>query len=183
MNWLDFMASIVGSITSLAWPAAVVGSVWLFRKEIRLLLPHMKLKYADAELGFRLDEADKIAKELPVPALPVPEAINSAEATDFQRLVEASPSAAMLETRREMEGVLRKVAVKYGIENNSMHGIVRDLREKHAISVIDASLLDELRLIGNEVAHGPERPVSPIHAIKYKELADAAVGALRNLLG
>jgi hypothetical protein len=47
MNWLDFWASVISSITSLAWPAAVVTAVWIFRGELRPLLPRLHLKHKD----------------------------------------------------------------------------------------------------------------------------------------
>ncbi len=54
MNWLDFIASMFGSLVKLAWPAAAFGSVWVFRNRIEALLPNLKLKYKDFDVSFRL---------------------------------------------------------------------------------------------------------------------------------
>jgi uncharacterized iron-regulated membrane protein len=54
MGWLDFIASIFGSLVKLAWPAAVFGSVYLFRKRLEALLPRMRLEAARVKVSLPL---------------------------------------------------------------------------------------------------------------------------------
>lgn len=67
MDWLQFIASIIGS---LAWPAAMVLVVLLLRRAILRILPRLRrLKYGDveAEFGEKLEEAEEEIAELPAP--------------------------------------------------------------------------------------------------------------------
>src|SRR5690606_3918441 len=98
MNWLDFFADVLRSIVSLAWPAAIVMSVWIFRNEIRPLLPRMRVKHKDTEFSFRLEEAEKVVDSLPPQPADVAPATPE-EISSFERLARISPRSAMLEMR------------------------------------------------------------------------------------
>jgi hypothetical protein len=67
MDWLQFIASIIGS---LAWPAAMVLVVLLLRRAIFSVLPRLRrLKYGDAEAEFgeKLEQVEEEIAELPAP--------------------------------------------------------------------------------------------------------------------
>jgi uncharacterized protein YutE (UPF0331/DUF86 family) len=67
MDWLQFIASIIGS---LAWPAAMVLVVLLLRRAIFRVLPRLRqLKYGDAEAEFgeKLEQVEEEIDELPAP--------------------------------------------------------------------------------------------------------------------
>jgi hypothetical protein len=49
VNGYGLTASIIQSIVSLAWPAAIVAIVWLFRDKLVDLLPLLRVKHK--ELG------------------------------------------------------------------------------------------------------------------------------------
>jgi hypothetical protein len=55
MDWLQFISSIVQSLVSLAWPAAFVAAVWMFREKLIQLLPQLRAKYKDVEISFKLE--------------------------------------------------------------------------------------------------------------------------------
>ena len=59
MDGYQFSAAIVQSIVSLAWPAAFIGAVWLFRGRLMELLPLLKLKHKETEISFRLEQAER----------------------------------------------------------------------------------------------------------------------------
>src|SRR5919107_3133910 len=64
VGWLEFIAAIVGSI---AWPAAVVWVVFLFRHQIRALLPYVSRVQVgpfQMDLGELLDEAERTEQKL-----------------------------------------------------------------------------------------------------------------------
>jgi hypothetical protein len=95
MDGYQFIA-IFQSVVSLAWPAAVFGSVWLFRDKLRTLLPLLRMKYKDLDLSFRLDEAEREAAKIP-PTPPSPDLEPTPEEkTRFERLARISPRAADL---------------------------------------------------------------------------------------
>src|SRR5215813_13350827 len=103
MDGYALTAAIIQAIASLGWPLAIFGCVWLFREKLRELLPNFRVKHKDWEASFRLREAEKEAATLPPPARqdeiePTPE-----EKNKFKILADASPRAAILEVRREIE--------------------------------------------------------------------------------
>lgn len=181
MNYLDFFASIFSSITSLAWPAALVASVWIFRKEIRPLLPRMRLKHKDTEFSFRLEEAEKVVDQLPAPTVDsapaTPEEINN-----FERLARASPRSALLEMRREIEDFLRTYVEAYFGEVSpkmrSPRQNLRRLREHKAINSTAAALLDDVLALGNVAAHDSSAVFTYEDAIRYRSLVDHAIRIL-----
>ena len=67
MDWLQFLASIIGS---LAWPLALVVIVLILRRQLVDILRRLKrLKYgeAEAEFGEKLEEVEEDIAELPTP--------------------------------------------------------------------------------------------------------------------
>lgn len=72
MNAWGFAAAFAQSVSSLAWPGAVVGCVWILRDDIRKLLPAIYLKHGETEIGVRqivdqvqVHEAQKVAELAP----------------------------------------------------------------------------------------------------------------------
>ena len=104
MDGYQFSASLFQSLTSLAWPAALIVCVWLFRAQLAGLLPNLKVKHKDWEISFRLNEAEKAAANLPAasdsqePPPPTPE-----EKSRFYQIAKISPRAAILEMRATLD--------------------------------------------------------------------------------
>ena len=73
MDWLAFVASVIGS---LAWPSVLLIIFMLLRKPLYGLLPLLqKLKYKEIEVEFtrRVEEVSaEVVQELPAPVPPVP---------------------------------------------------------------------------------------------------------------
>jgi hypothetical protein len=156
MDWLQFISSIVQSLVSLAWPAAFVIAVWLFREKLTELLLQLRAKYKDVEISFKLEQAEREAAQLPPPeepSQPTPE-----EETRFNQLASVSPRAAIQEVRRELEYAVWNAAVQNGLgisdKPASMLMMTRALRNKGIIGPQLSILLDDLRTIGNNAAHG-----------------------------
>lgn len=178
MSWLEFIASIVGSLVALAWPAAIVASVWLFRKEIRRLLPMLKLRHGDTEVSFRLEDAERTIEQLPPQQpeeKPLPEEIDK-----FAELARLSPRSAVLQLRREVEEILKREAREHHIQFTSTRQVMRVLRSRNLIGSIAASLLDDVLAIGNVAAHESSAPFSTKDAIRYREIVDRAVSLLHH---
>ncbi|WP_413709151.1 hypothetical protein [Rhizobium sp. Rhizsp82] len=180
MNYLDFFASLFSSLVSLGWPAAVVASVYIFRKEIRPLLPHMRLKHKDTEVSFRLDAAERAVDQLPPPAPdaapPTPE-----ELSNFERLARISPRSAMIEMRREIADNMTSYARALGWSiggNLSGRSILRRLRESNSIDSVAASLLDDALAVGNAAAHDTMADFSYEDALRYRGIVDHAIRIL-----
>lgn len=179
MNYLDFFASVIASITSLAWPVAVVASVWIFRNDLRPLLPRMRFKHKDTEFSFRLEEAERTMEQLPPPADSAP--ATPEEITNFERIARASPRSALMEMRREIEDVLKKHAEAQGYKSNWMaspRAILRRLRERDAINSTAASLFDEVIALGNVAAHDSNAAFTFEDAMRYRSVVDHAIRML-----
>lgn len=180
MTWLEFIAAMFQSLMSVAWPIAVVASVWIFRNEIRKLLPRFQLKHNGTELSFRFTEAEKAADELPPPpeqALPA----SPTEISRFQHLAEVSPRSALVEIRREVQDAITAAAQRNGLPNPKQYGARQLLRQLEKTGKLDRSvfsLLDEITSIGNIAAHDSSVDFSTEQALKYKHLADKAIAML-----
>ncbi len=182
MDGYQFIASLVQSIISLAWPVALVAAVWLFREKITELLPFLRLKYKDLDVSFRLDQAEKEAKALK-PAEADDAAEPTPEETDkFMKLVRISPRAAVLERSRELENALEAFAAAVGMPTSRMRGLLdltRELRKHGLIDQATSALLDDLRAVRNAAAHGNAAEISEQDAFRFGDLADKAIFQIR----
>jgi hypothetical protein len=184
MNGYGLIAAIVQSIISLAWPAALVTIVWLFRTRLEDLLPKLQAKYKDFEISFRLEQAEKEAAALPPPSTPPNPDLEPTpeERSRFEQIADISPRAAIMELRRELEEYLRSVAIESNITSStyqlpmSLASITRLLRNRNLIDQHTSALLDDLRVVGNTAAHGgDETQFSKEDALRYRKLADELI--------
>ncbi len=184
MDGYQFLASIIQSIMSVAWPAALVVCVWLFREKLNELLPRMHAKYKDIELSFRLDQAEKEVRQLPAPETPSEEASEPTpeEQSRFDKIAKLSPRAAILELRYELEEAVRSFAAAVGAEvvrNTralSFGELTRILRHNALIDHHTSAALDDLRVIGNSAAHGAsDTDLSAEDAARFRSLAERLI--------
>lgn len=178
MTWLQFFAALVDS---LAWPAAVVGSVFIFRRKLAELLPRLQFRYKDAEATFRLEQAEKEAEALPPAPEDTPEPTPE-ERSRFEQIAEISPRAAMLEVRTDIEEAVRSLAKAADLLTprvQSVLGLTRLLRSRGVIEPHTSALLDDLRVLGNNAAHSTDTDFSIEDALRYRELANRAISQLR----
>jgi hypothetical protein len=183
MDGYQFLASILQSLVSLAWPVAFVVAVWLFREKLTSLLPFLRMKYKDLDISFMLDRAEKEAAQIPKappsPDLePTPE-----EKSRFEKVAEQSPRAAILEKRAELEQVIRRAAEPYASQVSaknwkmlSLTTAIRILRNHHVIDDKRSALLDDLRVIGNRAAHSTDGDeFTKEEAVRFGKLADDSI--------
>ncbi|MER8382269.1 DUF4145 domain-containing protein [Mesorhizobium sp. M0027] len=179
MNYLDFFASLFASATSLAWPAAIVAAVWIFRGELRPLLPRLHLKHKDTEISFRLSEAEKTAEHLPHKNIEIPPPTPE-EISRFDKIVQISPRAAILEVRAELESAVYGLAESSGQARKLPFGnMIRLLRDNELIDAGTSALLDDLRVLGNRAAHETSHDFSVDDARRYKAIADRVMNSLQ----
>lgn len=156
MDGYQFIADILKSVVSLAWPTAFVIGVWLFREKLTELMPLLRLKYKDLDVSFRLEQAEKDAMQLPTPAEPSSQPTPE-ESSRFEQLANISPRAAILEMRSDLEAAMRlayrMADPKNSYKNASLQVMIRTLRNYNCIDEKTAGVLDDLRAIGNRAAH------------------------------
>jgi hypothetical protein len=187
MNGYQLVAALVDSVTSLlgslAWPTAVVVSILLFREKLGELLPKLHFRFRDAEVDFRLDQAEKDAEALPPPPEDAPETQPTPEEKSrFEQIAAISPRTAILQVRTDIEEAVRALAKAAGLLTprvQSTLGLTRLLRSKGVIERQTSALLDDLRVIGNSAVHNLNADFSAEDALRYKELADRAISQLR----
>jgi hypothetical protein len=181
MDGYQFIAALVQAVASLAWPAAVVCCVWLFREKLNTLLPMLKMKYKDLDISFRLGKAEEEAASLPAPkdaeeAKPTPE-----EKSKFDQIAEISPRAAILEVRTDIEEAVRSVAKRSKLltpKVQSTLGLTRLLRSREVIDAQTSALLDDLRVLGNNAAHNSNSIFTKEEANRYRTLANQIISLL-----
>jgi hypothetical protein len=192
MDGYQFSAAIFQSLVSLAWPAALVICVLLFKERLQSLLPFLRLKHKDTEVSFRLEQAEKESAEIaqtdlepPSPdLLPTPE-----EKSRFEKVAEHSPRAAILEKRAELEQAMRSIATSFwsGTTTSSpspraisLTQALRILRNQGIIDERTSALLDDLRTIGNQAAHSSDgSEFTKEAALRFGKLADSAVAYVK----
>ena len=177
MDSYQLAASVIGS---LAWPIAIVTVMIIFRAKLTELMPLLRLKYRDLDISFRLRDAEQQAATLPAqPQPPTIELVPTDEEKDkFQKVARASPRAAILEVRAEIEDELRAFAAAVGLLSpriTSTLGITRLLKSRGVIDHQLSSLLDDLRVLGNRAAHDGEAQFTLDEAIRYRALADTLI--------
>jgi hypothetical protein len=181
MDERQLIAEIVKAVASLAWPGVVAFAIWLFRREIVSMLPRMRVKYKDAEIDFRLAQAEHDAKA--VPPIPAEQASEpTPEETDrFKQLAHISPRAAIVEMRRELEQAMADFAARHGISDGSspsaltILNMTRLFRAKDLISPEVSALLDDLRVIGNRAAHSRSEDFTFDDAERYRKLWELVI--------
>jgi hypothetical protein len=180
MGVLAFLASIIGS---LAWPIALFAIVWLFRKRLEDLLPRLRVRYKDFETSFRLDQAEKEAAALPPAPIDLESEPTPEEKDRFEKISEISPRAAIMDLRRELEHAVKNIAEQYGLPLRppaSLISITRMLRSRGVIDPHTSALLDDLRVVGNNAAHGgDETDFSKEDALRYRKFADEIIRQLQ----
>jgi len=178
MTVLEFIASLVGS---LAWPLAAVLIAALFRSQISALMRKLRtLSFGSAQADFseKLDQLE-VESEAAVPAQgDVPEAPDLS--ARFQQLLAVSPAAAILDSWREIEDEVARIAVRRGISTD-----VRNMRKLMAAfvgqGILDpgaAHMFEDLRGLRNVAAHRSEQEITASDAIRFQELANRALARL-----
>ena len=174
MGGLEFASSV---ISAPAWPVAAVIIAAIFHKHIAALLSKIrKLNWGDAsvELADKLDKVEDTARVIeaefavPVPAFPQ----NEVPSERFERLLEISPSAAILDAWKPVEQRLTLLGKEY-YGNNTKYSLPDKIAERlasdgHLKSSVVAMVAD-LRKIRNEAAHA--REVNVTDALRFNQLA------------
>jgi hypothetical protein len=185
MDGYQLIASLVQSVVSLAWPAAFVIGICMFRHKLNELLPLLRFKYKDVETSFRLGKAEEEQSKLPPPETPAPPPTPE-EVDRFEDLAKHSPKAAVLELRSDVEEAVRCFAEAMGVQsgrvtrdgNAPLGLLIRELRKHDLIDSHTSAILDDLRAIGNGAAHRSDQVLTLQDARRYRHLADNIIQQL-----
>lgn len=187
MSGLAFVASLV---RSLAWPAAVVAIVVVFRRPLTSVISHglRRVKVGSFEAEFEQVEAKvrlELARSPEVSrAVALDTTVTDEQAADLVKLAELSPREAVFEAFSRIETELRK----------SLRGLVHDdtldrqsatalavmAQRNGLISAESVNAVQGLAVMRNLIAHRDTEDVSTDKAVDYLVLADAALFAIRS---
>jgi hypothetical protein len=87
----------------------------------------------------------------------------------------------MLDGRRDLEHAINSLARAAGVnpkEYQSTRQLVRSLGQQDIVEPQLATLLDDLRKIGNRAAHNPGA-ITRDEAVQYRALLDQAIGRMQ----
>lgn len=176
MDWLQFFASVVGS---LAWPLAVISLVFLLREPLRKLVPLIRtLKYKDwqIDVGHELEAAREtvVDKDGPVVILPVQ------PTPTVRQLAQIDPRAAVLSTWAPVELGLKDLGITTGAYKvgTPLYVLIQRLRDQKAIDEKTFEVLQRLVRIRNEAVHLGN--ISFDEAITMSEMCDWTLQQLKD---
>jgi hypothetical protein len=179
---MDILSFIASMFHALAWPAAAVVCVWMFKERLQGLLPLLHMKYGGFDVSFQLDQAERDAEKLPQPpkTLPPP---TPEEQQRHDEVAQLDPVASIAGCRAEVETAMSALAqsAKLAVPNPfAMLNNTRLLRQHDLIDRETGLLLDDLRNISNSAMHPSaiSGPVTADTAKRYRALADIAVRRL-----
>jgi hypothetical protein len=181
MDWLQFLASIVGS---LAWPAALVTCVLVLRRELMEVMKRLRrLRYgeAQAEFGEKLEEAEEEIAELPVPrSIPSKAGFDLRELESLNRF--SNNSAVFIAWLEVESAVLNLARAKSLLDRNMLASRAAELLLKH--EWIDHPTYDairELQALRNIAVHPNDaRIISTEEANRFRKLADKVAAVLED---
>lgn len=184
MGWETFTSNLVGD---LAWPAVVAAALVIFRKPISALIRSLKsLRWREWEADFegRVEEAKEVAEALPATLettveFPAPTVTTASWGEDLEGVAEDSPTAAVLDAWRRVEGEVRRLAQPYG--RGSTIRAAQRLAEGGVIPRPVLSVILDLGGLRNQLAHNADAEISTEAALSYISAARSVVATLRNL--
>lgn len=193
MNWLQFLASLVGS---LAWPITIVALAIFLREPVtRALLTLTHLKYKDLELNFgrELKQIQKEAKAIGITA--EPREITAPTKRDSSQLLQEAgqlaqrfPEPAVAVAWQAVEDELMQAVMRLAISpdypaHNSALKNAELLKKEGAIDQRTTELLNRMRNLRNMAIHGTVGlvPIITDEAIEFIALAKGVVEQLRSL--
>jgi hypothetical protein len=182
VNWLAFIAAVVGS---LAWPVTLIVIVLIFRRQLLAAAPWLReLEVGNVKLKFaeELAKAATAAEEIEPQKQPAPVA---PPVTDRDLLLaEHAPIGLVLQSWMTVENALADAAVRHGLSMSSgtpravpSYRLIEDLEARRVITPATAQTLSYLRQLRNQVAHH-KGSIDTDQALEYARLAKKVLDAL-----
>lgn len=179
------MEQLIKLIDIVIWPSVVFSLVMILKKPIKSLLPFVEnIKYKDFEVKFR-KELDQIKEEAEEAGIEIKTEIG--EKAEIYKLVEISPSSAIIESWKDLEISARKkvgeLAPSETKFKNLLHRPIAYLEYTGALTPSTARAIRELQSLRNKTAH-TDIKITKEDAIDYASLAKAIlkqIEAIREL--
>lgn len=197
MDWMEFTASLVGSI---AWPLAVACGAVLFRGEVKGLLQRItagKVLGTEWTFGQGIENVELARADLgQQPSENVDEASDAGGLADARLQVLAletastNPSYAVLSSWEMVLAAVHGLTATLGPDETQQIGksrsnelaVLKRLRDRGAVEGTIVEMYVALRDLRDQVAHGQSSPTAG-EAVAFVEQVDWLIFRLRRLAG
>lgn len=187
MDWKSFIA---GMTASLAWPAAFIIFIFLFRIQLRKLLDRIKRVGAGSWTAELSDQVEKAEEKAELVRAEAGEPLEEADQLDLatRQLIENHPDGAVLRAFKELEKTLLSIREKTpdGRRGRNLNEVMRYLNDQAFISGSVVELFQALRKATNAVAHASGTKITSEDAeslVKQIRLLDQLLHDVLNQLG
>ena len=172
VSLLPSMEHLIQLLDVLVWPSVVLFVIVVFRGSLQELFSFIeKIKYKDFEVSFR-NRLQKIPEEVGFDPENLPEGD-----VRLTKLLEASPSAAVMEAWIDIESAARKKVQDLAPTKTTFKNILQRpvlyLEHIGALTPSTAKALGELQALRNEVAHTRDQKLSKEDALSYISISAA----------
>lgn len=182
MDWLEFIASLVGS---LAWPIVVVVIALVFRRAIKTTLnrPLRRFKVGPLEAEWEEQRAEALVEVAKSPEGDAPPSAHHPVTDPLRIVAEQSPRAAVMAAHAEIEQALRRrLALAGYTEPDRRPKTARQLatvaEERRLISPEMRDAIQSVTVLRNMVAHAPAEVIDRQKALDFLRLADSVLSAI-----
>ncbi len=177
------MEQFINLIDVIVWPCVVFIMAVILRKPIKALLPFVEnIKCKDFEIKFRKG-LNQIKEEAEEAGIDLQTEIG--EKTEIYKLIEISPSSAILESWKELEVSARKKVeelappeTKY---KNFLQRPIEYLEYTGALIPSTARAIRELQSLRNQTAHSSNEKITKEDALEYSSLSKAILKQIESL--
>jgi len=177
------MENLIKLLDVLAWPGVVLLVTFMLRKPIKVLLPFVEnIRYRDFEVKFR-KELDQIKEEAKESGIEIQAEIG--DKTEMYRLIEASPTSAILESWKELEISARKkveeLAPRDAKFRNLLQRPIAYLEHTGALIPSTARTVRNLQSLRNQAAHSTELKLTREDAIEYVSVSKGILKQIESI--
>ncbi len=162
------------------WPCVVLIVFVMLRKPIKALLPFVEnIKYKDFEIKFRKG-LDQTKEELKEAGIELPTEIE--DKSESYKLIEISPSSAILESWKELEVAARKKVEELAPHETKYKNILQRpiayLEYTGALTPSTARAIRELQSLRNQTVHSSDVKITKKDASEYYSFSRAILKQL-----
>lgn len=167
------MENLIKLLDVIVWPSVVLFVVFMLRKPINALLPFVEnIKYKDFEVKFR-KELDQVKEEAKEAGIEIQTEIG--EKTEIYKLIEVSPTSAILESWKELEVSARKKVEELAPPDTKFRNLLQRpigyLEYTGALVPSTARTVRDLQSLRNQAARSTELKLTKEDAIEYVSLS------------
>ncbi len=177
------MDQIIKLFDIIIWPSIVLIIVIILRKPIKSMILFVEnIKYKDFEVKFHKG-LNQLKEEVKEAGIAIQNQIG--EKTDIYKLIEISPSSAIIESWKELELAARKKVEELASHEtkfkNPLQRPIAYLEYTGALIPSTARAIRELQSLRNQTAHISDIKIKKEDALEYSSLAKAILKQVESI--